>query len=1035
MKTENLKTNKTKDNPRAMKFFREHQKKIYESTDRLFAVLMPIQWVLAIVLASVYSPLTWVGAESKIHPHIWTAIFVGGVITSLPVFLAVKYTGASVTRYCVAVSQLLMSSLLIHVTGGRIETHFHIYGSLAFLAFYRDWRVLIPATIVTAFDHIFRGWFYPQSIYGILINNEWRWIEHASWVIFEDVFLILLCQKNLKEMWESAIDTTVMDDSETRYRAVVEQMTEGIFVLEPKKFRVLESNEAFAKILGYKNADEVKSLSASAFDEANFEELEMMANGLKADEGSMKTQRKFRRKDGSFVYVEIMGRCISYGEGFAFCVNVIDITERKRAEGEIKRLALVAQKTKDSVIIHNSKNQIEWVNEAFTELSGYTFDEARGKNPEEILVGIETSRETLAEIQKCVNEQIPFSGEIYNYDKAGNGYWASLSLLPIHSKGGKLEGFIGVQSDITGRKVMEKALQAANEDLEIRIANRTGELLQTVEDLQKEFEERQRIEVQQTAILDALPAQLCLLDQSGNILDVNGSWKEFADKNNYSGTNYGIGSNYIELCENATGEWSEGSNQAAEICRSVLLGEVPFLEMEYPCHSPIEERWFKLSVARLHKEKLMGVVVIHTNITERKQSEQKVNESKNFLDRVINKVPNLIFVKDQESKYVLANAAFASMYGKTVSELIGKSDTELIANSEDIERYKISDKIVLENKEDFVNQEDKFIDSDGVMHWLQTVKRPLLGKSGVEFILGISTDLTERKSLESQLQHAQKLESIGQLAAGIAHEINTPTQYVGDNTKFLQEGFEAITSVLEKYNELLEAARNNQITPDLIAAVDNEINASDMEYFVEEVPKTVEQSIEGISRIAQIVQSMKDFAHPGTKDKSLVNLNKAIESTINVARNEWKYVADLETNFDANLPNVPCLLGEFNQVILNMVINASHAIADVVGDGSNGKGKITISTTLVNENWAEVRIADTGGGIPVEAQNHIFNPFFTTKGVGKGTGQGLAISHTVVVEKHKGRLNFETESGKGTTFIIQLPLNSETELSTEGRTQ
>ena len=171
---------------------------------------------------------------------------------------------------------------------------------------------------------------------------------------------------------------------------------------------------------------------------------------------------------------------------------------------------------------------------------------------------------------------------------------------------------------------------------------------------------------------------------------------------------------------------------------------------------------------------------------------------------------------------------------------------------------------------------------------------------------------------------------------------------------------------------------------------------------------------------------MKDFAHPGSGDKQSADLNRAIESTVTVARNEWKYIADVETHFDPKLPLVPCYLGEFNQVVLNMVINASHAITDVAGDGSQGKGKITITTTKVNDDWAEVRIGDSGNGIPPEIQKRIFDPFFTTKEVGKGTGQGLAISHTVVVEKHGGQLSFETESGQGTTFIIRLPLNGAT---------
>ena len=222
---------KFKENSRALKFFQEHQAKIYQSTDRLFAVLLPIQWLLAIILALFLTPLSWNGTANGTHPHVWTAFIVGGVITSLPLFLAIRFTGATFTRYSIAVSQILMSSLLIHITGGRIETHFHIFGSLAFLAFYRDWRVLIPATIVTTADHIFRGWFYPQEIYGVLTNVEWRWLEHAAWVVFEDIFLIILCHRSVKEMWESAVHITALNDSETRYRAVVEQIggAQGIF--------------------------------------------------------------------------------------------------------------------------------------------------------------------------------------------------------------------------------------------------------------------------------------------------------------------------------------------------------------------------------------------------------------------------------------------------------------------------------------------------------------------------------------------------------------------------------------------------------------------------------------------------------------------------------------------------------------------------------------------------------------------------------------------------------------------------------------
>ena len=211
---------------------------------------------------------------------------------------------------------------------------------------------------------------------------------------------------------------------------------------------------------------------------------------------------------------------------------------------------------------------------------------------------------------------------------------------------------------------------------------------------------------------------------------------------------------------------------------------------------------------------------------------------------------------------------------------------------------------------------------------------------------------------------------------------------------------------------------NTQLT----AEAESARKAADLDYVLPEIPKAIQQSLEGVERVATIVRAMKEFSHPGTGQKSAVDLNHAIESTITVARNEWKYVAEVVTHFDPKLPPVPCLAGEFNQVILNLIINATHAIADVVGDGGNAKGTITI-TTRQDQDWAEIRVQDTGAGIPEKIRNRIFEPFFTTKGVGKGTGQGLAISRSVVVDKHGGTIAFETEIGKGTTFIVRLPIS------------
>ncbi len=298
------------------------------------------------------------------------------------------------------------------------------------------------------------------------------------------------------------------------------------------------------------------------------------------------------------------------------------------------------------------------------------------------------------------------------------------------------------------------------------------------------------------------------------------------------------------------------------------------------------------------------------------------------------------------------------------------------------------------------------------------------GGKGTGFLI-TGADITERKILEGQLHQAQKLEAIGQLAAGIAHEINTPAQYVGDNTRFLQETWPTVNTILTLCMRMREESLAGPVSPDTVAELLKCTEASDPAYLLEEVPQAIAQTLEGVQRVSKIVRAMKEFSHPGSESKSAIDINHAIETTIAVARNEWKYVAEVQTCFADNLPPVPCLAGDFNQVILNLLINAAHAIASALGAGSAAKGTITI-TTRCEGDWAEVQIHDTGAGVPENIRARIFEPFFTTKEVGKGTGQGLALAHVVIVKKHDGQIWFESEIGKGTTFFLRLPLGRST---------
>ena len=282
-------------------------------------------------------------------------------------------------------------------------------------------------------------------------------------------------------------------------------------------------------------------------------------------------------------------------------------------------------------------------------------------------------------------------------------------------------------------------------------------------------------------------------------------------------------------------------------------------------------------------------------------------------------------------------------------------------------------------------------------------------------------DVTERMGLELQLRQAQKLEAIGQLAAGIAHEINTPTQFVGHNIRFLKDSWGSIAEFLNFCGTVQAECTTGPVSREHLQQFSELHQKCDLEYLLKNIPDAIDNSLEGVSRVAKIVKGFKEFSHPGSEGKRVINLNQAIETTISVSRHEWKYCADLVTVFDPDLPLVPCLVGEFNQVILNLIINSAHAIGSGLEKNGQGKGTITITTRRESE-WARISVADTGAGIPVEIRSRVFEPFFTTKEVGKGTGQGLALAHAAIVNRHQGQLWFESEPGQGTTFFIRLPL-------------
>jgi signal transduction histidine kinase len=288
---------------------------------------------------------------------------------------------------------------------------------------------------------------------------------------------------------------------------------------------------------------------------------------------------------------------------------------------------------------------------------------------------------------------------------------------------------------------------------------------------------------------------------------------------------------------------------------------------------------------------------------------------------------------------------------------------------------------------------------------------------------GMMLDVTDHRRLESELAQAQKLESVGRLAAGVAHEINTPVQFVSDSVQFVRDAMKDLAGIVLRYRELRAAVDQGEGQAVAAEAVAQAEDEADLDYILENAPIALDRARDGLGRVATIVRSMKEFAHPDRKEMAQVDINHAVSSTLVIASNEYKYVAEVITEF-GEIPLVNCYAGEINQVVLNLVVNAAHAIGDVVRSASEGmgdKGTIRVSTRVLGDQ-VEIAVSDSGNGIPPDVRSRIFDPFFTTKEVGRGTGQGLAIARNVIVDKHGGTLHFETETGKGTTFFIRLPI-------------
>lgn len=768
-------------------------------------------------------------------------------------------------------------------------------------------------------------------------------------------------------------------------------------------------------------------------------------------------------------------------------------------------LIQILEQSPSVIVITNTHGNIEYTNPRFYELTGYSREEALGKNPR-ILKSGDKPLQFYKNLWATISSGKVWHGEFLNKKKNGELFWEEASISAIKNNDGLITHYVAIKNDITIRKKAEQALvhselrfrnltQTATDAIisinkkgSVTFWNAAAEKMfgyaakeiigkniheYIVPDTYKEAALKKLADIQtgdkttsngRTIEIEGKHSsgKLFPIELSISTMDIDGSWHAMAilrDITMRKQTEQNLKQNKQRLRQilnnvmggiiviDAKSLTIDDANDAAcnildeklenligasccpYICSKkdgkcpALSTKNPIINKELTVHH--KDGTSVPIVKNITRTMIDGKEVFIENfidISHRKKMELQLKRSLQQNQQLLRSISSGLVLMDENEKIIFMNKRAIELFNLDKKNVLGKS---LMHSGIQWQWEKIVMAISecrLERKPQFLSEVSYEVPDKHFSGFLKITISPYLGSSAdYPGFLILADDITESKIMESQLNQAQKLESIGQLAAGIAHEINTPTQFVGDNTRFLKDAFDDVSTLLIKMEQLITHVESNKKSDTLIAELKSLSDEADVDYLLKEIPQAINQSLEGIDRVAKIVRAMKEFSHPGNAEKTPIDINKSIANTITVSRNEWKYVATLETDFDENLPPVPCYPDQLNQVILNLIINAAHTIKDALENRNEKMGIIKISTKHKGEKVI-IRISDTGMGIPAEIRNRIFDPFFTTKEVGRGTGQGLAISFDVIVKKHGGDIYFDTVPDQGTTFIIELPL-------------
>jgi PAS domain S-box-containing protein len=804
-------------------------------------------------------------------------------------------------------------------------------------------------------------------------------------------------------------------ESEKRYRRLFEHNLAGV-LRTTLDGRILDCNQAMAKMVGFDSPREVLARRVPDFYYSS-EDRDLFLERIKAEGHLTNFEMRLRHKDGSPVWLIVNLTLDSQSAGGSQVIEgtLVDITARKRAEEEVREsselVRLLLDSIPEAVYGIDMQGNCTFCNPSCLRLLGYPeAADLHGKNMHDL---IHHTRQdgTPHPVEECHIYEAFRRGHGTHIDdevlwrRDGSNFPAEYWSRPIHRYGNVI-GTVVTFVDITDRRQAEADLLRYARDLETAKAaqeKHAGELAHLVEEL---AHERDLLRI----LMDNIPDAIYFKDSQSRFTRVNSAQARTLG---------------IEDSAEALGK-TDFDFFPREDAEHYLADEKRIIETDQPLIGKLERvldaqgkfHWVSNTAVPVKNAqgRVTGIVGVARDVNDWKAALEALRDSEERYRELFENASDIVYTTDLTGRLTSLNRVAEQIMGYSRDEALQINFGQLMDGKNIARLDRAIEQLYVGGSAP--NLEIEITAKDGRRVMLE-VKPRLICKDGkVIGVQGIARDITGRNVAEMELRHAQKLESVGRLASGIAHEINTPIQFVGDNARFLQDSFGGLQTLLNKYQVLRDAAAADNFNPDLLAEVRRTEEETDYAYLQEEIPKALTQTLEGVTRVATIVRAMKEFAHPESKEMAAADLNRALLSTLTVARNELKYVADVETDL-GNLPLVVCNIGDLNQVFLNLLVNAAHAISDVV-KGSEKKGKIRVRT-MVEDSMALVAISDTGSGIPEAIRTRIFDPFFTTKEVGRGTGQGLAIARSVVVDRHKGTLTFESEEGKGTTFFIRLP--------------